>query len=456
MRRGMGVVIALMLVCSLVAVAGDKAPLSDRQLSSITAGSDFGSAAASGAVVANGSSATIAKTGSIALQDAAQSEAKALNVLNSIGGAIGSGINVWDGKLTTDADAFKVTQKNLVVGSFGAGAHVSGYFRDPSVTVKDAGLKVNYSNTNLALGLAYAAEARRLDVAYASDKTFGLNATSAFSHDESQAVAATHNTAFGLQAAAQYANANSTTATASQDTAANLDAGFKYVNLKSLDIGYMQHSANSSASNYQNAGDPSASGASDASGFSKTGFGLDYDALTKVGGGLDASYSNKKAFGYNHTDSTTAAGALAVGYTNDRSFAANAAESTKASRSLGISAADSKRFNLSAAESYKELLANVEYAKTTFGLDLTIGELVWKGAMGFDDADAEYIVVDDSKLDVTENYGIALGGNAQSKVSAVNLVNAANSLIGIGTNVARTPVDSDNLHFSQTNTIILK
>jgi hypothetical protein len=410
-----------MLIGSLVAMAGDKAPLSDRQLSSITAGSDFGSGA-SGAVVANGSSATIAKTGTVTLQDSAQSEVKALNVFNTTGGAIGSGINVWEGQPTTDADGFNTVQSNFISASFGAGAHLNGYFRDPSVTLNDASVKVDYSNTNLALNLAYAAQERKLGVAYASDKKFGLDAASEFSHDASQSVSASQKTAFGLDAFARYANKNSTTAVAGQSTSANLDAGFAYANLKSLDIGR----------------------------------GVDYDQFTKAVGGVDASYSNDSAFGYNHNDSTTAAGALAVGYLNTKAFDAKASESTKASQSLDVNATDSKRFNLVASDEFKQLMANLQYAKTTFGLDLSIGSLVWNGAMELADADAEYVVVDNSKLDVTEKYGIALSGTTQNNISAANVVNAAGSIIGIGTNVARTPVDSDNLRFSQINTIVLK
>lgn len=453
MRRGMGVVIALMLVVSVAAMAGDKAPLSDRQLSSITAGSDFG---ASGAVVANGSSATIAKTGSVALEGSVQTDVNTLNLFNSSASAIGSGMNVWEGNLTTDADAFKAVQSNFISASFGSGAHLNGYFRDPSVALNDASVTVDYANTNLGLNLAYAGQERKLDVAYASDKTFGLNTASAFSHDASQSVSASQRTAFGLDAFARYANTNSTTASAAQNTTADLTAGFNYVNMNSLGMAGMQSSGSSSASNYQNAGDPSASGAADASSFDKSGFGLAANQFTQAGAGLDASYSDTRDFGFNHTDATAAAGALAVGYLNSRTFDANATESTAANQSLDVNTADSKRFNLSASDEFKTLLANLQYAKTTFGLDLSIGSLVWSGAMELADADAEYVVVDNSQLDVTENYSIALSGSAQNNISAANVVNAAGSIIGLGTNVARTPADSDSLHFSQINTIVLK
>jgi hypothetical protein len=55
------------------------------------------------------------------------------------------------------------------------------------------------------------------------------------------------------------------------------------------------------------------------------------------------------------------------------------------------------------------------------------------------DAQAEYIVVDDSKIDVETNYGITLAGSAQSNLRALNAVNAAGSAVANGVNISRTP-----------------
>ena len=56
-----------------------------------------------------------------------------------------------------------------------------------------------------------------------------------------------------------------------------------------------------------------------------------------------------------------------------------------------------------------------------------------------EDAQAEYIVVDDSKIDVETNYGITLAGSAQSNLRALNAVNAAGSAVANGVNISRTP-----------------
>jgi hypothetical protein len=58
------------------------------------------------------------------------------------------------------------------------------------------------------------------------------------------------------------------------------------------------------------------------------------------------------------------------------------------------------------------------------------------------DAQAEYIVVDDSKIDVETNYGITLSGSAQSNLRALNAVNAAGSAVANGVNISRTPTVS--------------
>jgi hypothetical protein len=53
-------------------------------------------------------------------------------------------------------------------------------------------------------------------------------------------------------------------------------------------------------------------------------------------------------------------------------------------------------------------------------------------------AQAEYIVVDDSSLTVDTSFTLSLSGSAQSSVQAMNVVNAAGSAVADGINIART------------------
>lgn len=71
-----------------------------------------------------------------------------------------------------------------------------------------------------------------------------------------------------------------------------------------------------------------------------------------------------------------------------------------------------------------------------------------------EDANAEYIVVDGSTLDAISSYSVALSGGAQANVRAVNLVNAAGSVVANAVNVSRTPTVGPSLNLNQVNTIV--
>jgi hypothetical protein len=71
-----------------------------------------------------------------------------------------------------------------------------------------------------------------------------------------------------------------------------------------------------------------------------------------------------------------------------------------------------------------------------------------------ENAKAEYIVVDGSTLDASNSYTVALAGSAQSGARAVNLANAAGSVVANAVNVSRTPTGGPNLSLGQINTIV--
>lgn len=70
-------------------------------------------------------------------------------------------------------------------------------------------------------------------------------------------------------------------------------------------------------------------------------------------------------------------------------------------------------------------------------------------------AQAEYIVVNDSRLAVTTNSTLSLSGTAQSNLTAMNAVNATGSAVANGVNVARTGMLSgvNLLALNQSNVI---
>ena len=62
----------------------------------------------------------------------------------------------------------------------------------------------------------------------------------------------------------------------------------------------------------------------------------------------------------------------------------------------------------------------------------------YRSPFALSNAQAEYIVVDDSSLTVDTVFNLKLSGSAQSSVRAMNVVNATGSAVADGINIART------------------
>ena len=58
-----------------------------------------------------------------------------------------------------------------------------------------------------------------------------------------------------------------------------------------------------------------------------------------------------------------------------------------------------------------------------------------EGATSLAGASAQYIAVDGSSVDVTKNYSVTLAGSAEQNATALNIVNAAGSMVANGLNV---------------------
>ncbi|HKU27548.1 MAG TPA: hypothetical protein VJQ54_18900, partial [Candidatus Sulfotelmatobacter sp.] len=112
--------------------------LSDKQLDSITAGTDTGSNSLSGTIVAGNASATQSTKGDVSLSDGAEAETKALNLVNAADSAVGNGVNVWDGQMKDQSAAtvLKVDQNNLITQNGSRSPAVLGsYTRDANETL---------------------------------------------------------------------------------------------------------------------------------------------------------------------------------------------------------------------------------------------------------------------------------------------------------------------------------
>jgi len=93
------------------------------------------------------------------------------------------------------------------------------------------------------------------------------------------------------------------------------------------------------------------------------------------------------------------------------------------------------KFKLSDKE-FTAAWADIE--KASLDVKASADEVRWRGPISFDDAYAEYIVAEDAKLDAKDISSVAMSGNALQGASAVYIVNSANSLVGVGVNVAST------------------
>ncbi|MEO6909345.1 MAG: hypothetical protein ABI158_00275, partial [Edaphobacter sp.] len=76
-----------------------------------------------------------------------------------------------------------------------------------------------------------------------------------------------------------------------------------------------------------------------------------------------------------------------------------------------------------------------------------------QGALSIGSAEAQNIAVDGSTLTATNNSSINLSGTAEQNATAINLVNAASSMVANGVNIARTTGMNATPTLTQSNSI---
>ena len=174
MRRVFGVVLAFLLVFSVTAIAADKS-LSDQQLAGITAGKNYDSEGASGALVANGSTKNDTQVYKIDLSGDAMAGVKGLTVANTSGGMLAVGINVFDGTVLDPKDSRYdkdskwgvdyVKQSNSLSNYApgpGSGVKLVDYQSSGSLYLDDPSLTISKKTFNLDVG--YVKKSTDLDI----------------------------------------------------------------------------------------------------------------------------------------------------------------------------------------------------------------------------------------------------------------------------------------------------
>ena len=317
-----------------------------------------------GDVVADGSSATINRSGKVSLAGNAESAAKSLNLVNAADSSVANGVNVWEGQLAGENTATKlnIDQKNIVIQNGEKTASLPSYGRDAN------------SNTHTVV-VATSSTATKSDFSHLIDHLnttqTGRNLTTSGNVDTQDSVAGQT-----FQGGSGFSG--------SGDLNLNVDAG-------SVHFG-----ANASVG-----------------GVLSGGLSVDVTLPTLTAdfhGSLCAVMMGSCAASGSVTDTSTT--------TKTDSESTDSSTSSTASGS-----------------------SDVTVSSTVFA-PLTIN-----------DAKAESIVIDGSKLDSTKTYSVSLGGTSQQNASALNLINASGSLLANAVNVSRTPTVGPSLALSQVNIV---
>ncbi|MCP4431596.1 MAG: hypothetical protein GY806_11505 [Gammaproteobacteria bacterium] len=383
--------LAIGAVLCTTSAQSDPTLLGDAFLDRLTAGSSSQQSGSGGAIIGNSATATLDTAAAVDISGEVQSAAAALNLVNASESTVANGVNVWGNKMSAlDSADVSVAQSNEIIQEQRRSASMPNYSRPEADT-------------------------------YLSVVTTGSE---------------THNN--------QITDINSVT-----------------------DVAHItKHGINSSSGSVDTSIDASTGGPTDPRIETNTGKGvavagtldahLDGGELQvglSVGGGITvAPDTTSDAFGgmdvtREDEDATvsiygriimpeldiniTGAGCgVAMGSCTSEG-SSNVTEDDLTDRSTLVSFEHSE-------------VGNSEYSETR------IEE--YRSPFELSDAQAEYIVVDDSSLSVTTSYVLTVSGSAQSGVRAMNVVNSAGSAVANGVNVAfSTAMDGGNL--MQTNLI---
>lgn len=344
--------------------------LAPEDLARITAGSEYNSNPApnGGAIVGNGSTATLVSTGEVNIADEAQSDARALNLVNSSESTVANGVNVFDGR--TDANAaidgseFNISQQNVIEQDQRRLSSLPSYQRGANTETftTDSGSSMSESSSSLVDQVTDVDTSTVIDAA-----------TTAGGFDRSAAP------------------------TLRVDASGSLQIGSVY----DLDGSY------SAEFNM-----PSAAGAVGVLFNGELEYGIDGGDITLDTGdlGLVATLNLPEL----NLD-FDAMGCVAVN--GNCSIDATRTESTEDVRDQST------------------LYTTDESSSSAETWDRSSHEVV-NAPFELADAQAEYVVVDESSIDVAASYLVSLAGSAQSGLRAMNAVNAAGSAVANGVNVS--------------------
>lgn len=384
----------LLVVCSLLLsvslVQAGPVSLGDSALDQVTAGTSTNHSSSSGsggAIIGNSSEATITQTGGVTLSGEAQDGAKGLNLVNSAESTVANGVNVWDvqdGATGDQAGSVSIDQSNVIDQEQRRSASMPNYSRPKADTFTQ--VERSGSETH--------------------DDSLNRNNTVV---DTQELTSAQHNTSDSyVNTTIKGGVEGAGLPTASVDT--NVGKGLAisgqldtFIDGGELQIGLAVGGAVTAKAD------------------------IPHDIAGKrpaeLYGGMDVGDANSEFTLYGRLilpEITIEINGAGCGVAMGSCGAKGTADSMTTDKK------DDTEWNTEVATSD----GNSDYLES-----LTE---TYRSPFELENAQAEYIVVDDSSLTVNTTFNLTLEGSAQSNVAGMNVVNATGSAVANGVNVART------------------
>lgn len=397
--------IVLILQCLVlsagVAHAGPSV-LSDSSLDATTAGNNE-SSGSGGAIIGNSSTATINQTGGVDLSGEAQSGAKGLNLVNSSESTVANGVNIWDVKASdalSNGGGIAVEQSNVVNQEQRRSASMPNYSRPEANTFVDVERSGSEDH----------------DVAVVRDNTVvDVHDMTSYAKNTSSAYVNTTIKGGGSVGGDDLPQANIDT---------NVGKGGAGAGTLSLDIDGGEAQIGLAIGGAIEAH-------ADRIESSPSGVNESYGGMTIGDESSDFTLYGRLILPEITVEVTGAGCGVAMGSCN------------------GSGSSEERT-----AESINNTVMDVEDSSSVGKSEYTENVTeTYRSPFELSNAQAEYIVVDDSSLTVNTTFNLTLAGTAQSDVMGMNIVNATGSAVADGVNIARTSQITGGMDLKQSNVI---
>jgi hypothetical protein len=370
-----------LLLASPVSVFSQPVSLDDSVMNRVTAGSENNVLEGSGgAVVGNSSTASIHSVGSVTLSDGAQSNAQSLNLVNSSESTVANGLNIWDGQIT------------------GAGAYSSE--SEGSSFLVNQNNEVNQEQRRSAAVPEYSRPEANTFEQY--DNSGTQNFQSTLDQTDSVTDLVTNNHTLDTESAGSVDTI--ILLQAGPDTQASVQGGKGIAVAGHLDATF-------------DAGEIEV-GLAVGGGISVGAGASAGDSSIEVGGSAETTvsvYGRIELPEFSIDVSGAGCGVLQGSCTSSGSTTETTAE-----------VVDNSTLSQTASSESGDSTSH------------EVGSSEYRSPFSLHNAQAEYIVVDDSSIDVSSEFSMSLSGSAQSDAKAINIVNSAGSAVANGVNISRT------------------